>query len=93
MTAQWLTATMPARLASFEVPIATRREGECALETRQLSVYYGTFRAVKNVSLRIQRQKITALIGPSGCGKSTFLRALNRMNDLIPGSRTEGEVI
>ncbi|MBC7255279.1 MAG: phosphate ABC transporter ATP-binding protein [Chloroflexi bacterium] len=73
--------------------MTTYWEGNYALEVRQLSVYYGTFRAVKDVSLKIQRQKVTALIGPSGCGKSTFLRALNRMNDLIPGSRTEGEVV
>ncbi len=86
-----LTAT--ARLAPVQALAAARCESDCALEARQLSVYYGAFRAVKDVSLKIQRQKITALIGPSGCGKSTFLRALNRMNDLIPGSRTEGEVI
>lgn len=85
--------TAAARLAPAETLMTTYWEGNYALEVRQLSVYYGTFRAVKDVSLKIQRQKVTALIGPSGCGKSTFLRALNRMNDLIPGSRTEGEVV
>ena len=55
-----------------------------------LSVYYGDFRAVRNVTLPIFENQITALIGPSGCGKTTFLRCLNRMNDLIEGARVEG---
>ena len=55
--------------------------------------YYSTFRAVKNVNLAIAPQKITALIGPSGCGKSTVLRCFNRMNDLVPGTRLEGQVL
>ncbi|MEW5960347.1 MAG: phosphate ABC transporter ATP-binding protein PstB [Chloroflexota bacterium] len=66
--------------------------GKYALELRQLHCYYGSFRAVKDVDLKIEQKKITAFIGPSGCGKSTVLRALNRMNDLIPGARTEGEI-
>jgi phosphate transport system ATP-binding protein len=64
-----------------------------ALEIRDLNCYYGSFRAVKDTSLSIERNKITAFIGPSGCGKSTVLRALNRMNDLIPSSRVEGQVL
>ncbi|MFQ3661138.1 MAG: phosphate ABC transporter ATP-binding protein PstB [Chloroflexaceae bacterium] len=64
-----------------------------AIETRDMHIYYGAFRAVKGVSFGIERNKITALIGPSGCGKSTVLRSFNRMNDLIPGARTEGEVL
>jgi phosphate transport system ATP-binding protein len=60
--------------------------------TRDVSVYYGAFRAVKHVSLEIPKNRITALIGPSGCGKTTFLRSLNRMNDLIEGARVEGEI-
>jgi phosphate transport system ATP-binding protein len=67
--------------------------GKYALQTRDLHIYYGSFRAVKNVDLDIEPQKITALIGPSGCGKSTVLRSFNRMNDLVPISRTEGEVL
>jgi phosphate transport system ATP-binding protein len=66
---------------------------EVTIETRNVAVYYGNFRAVKDVSLRIPRNEITALIGPSGCGKTTFLRCLNRMNDLIPGARVEGKVL
>jgi phosphate transport system ATP-binding protein len=66
---------------------------EIALEARNFSMYYGDFQAVKNVSMAFPANEITALIGPSGCGKSTFLRALNRMNDTIPGTRAEGEII
>ncbi len=62
------------------------------METRQLSVYYGKTPGVKEVSLPIYDHQVTALIGPSGCGKTTFLRALNRMHDLTPGARVEGEV-
>jgi len=67
--------------------------GKYALELKNINCYYGDFRAVKDVDLKIERRKITAFIGPSGCGKSTVLRALNRMNDLIPGARVEGEVM
>ena len=62
------------------------------LSTRDLSVSYGSALALKNITIDIPRNKITALIGPSGCGKSTMLRCFNRMNDLIAGSRVEGEV-
>ncbi len=67
--------------------------GKHALEIQDLHCYYGDFRAVKNSSLNIEAHKITAFIGPSGCGKSTVLRALNRMNDLIPGAWAEGQVL
>lgn len=62
------------------------------IEIKNLSLFYGQFQALKNINLEIQANKITALIGPSGCGKSTFLRALNRMNDLIEDVNTSGEV-
>jgi phosphate transport system ATP-binding protein len=62
------------------------------METRGLVVRYGAKVAVRDVSLRVPERRVTALIGPSGCGKSTFLRALNRMNELIPGAATEGDV-
>jgi phosphate transport system ATP-binding protein len=62
-------------------------------EARDVSVLYGRKRALAGVSLRIPRNRITALIGPSGCGKTTFLRSLNRMNDSIPGFRLEGQVL
>jgi len=62
-------------------------------EVRGLSFYYGTHQAVKNVSLPIPERSVTALIGPSGCGKTTLLRCFNRMHDLYPGNRYEGEII
>jgi phosphate transport system ATP-binding protein len=62
------------------------------LEITNLNVYYGMFRAVKDVSFGIPKNRITALIGPSGCGKSTVLRSINRMNDLIPDTRTTGDI-
>jgi phosphate transport system ATP-binding protein len=63
------------------------------MEIRNLSVFYGKFRAVTDIDMEIQENKITAIIGPSGCGKSTLLRSLNRMNDLTPGAHVEGEII
>ena len=62
------------------------------METRGLHFYYRTTQALKGINITIRANQITALIGPSGCGKSTFLRVLNRMNDLIPHTRTEGTV-
>lgn len=62
------------------------------METNGLNFYYGTIQALKGIDIVIRSHQITALIGPSGCGKSTFLRTLNRMNDLIPHTRTEGTV-
>ena len=66
--------------------------GAFVMETERLDVYYARFRAVKDVTLSFRDRQITALIGPSGCGKSTLLRTLNRMNDLVPAARMEGEV-
>ncbi len=63
------------------------------LNARNMSVFYGSFKAINSVNLDIERNNITALIGPSGCGKSTVLRSFNRMNDLVPSARVEGEVI
>jgi phosphate transport system ATP-binding protein len=61
-------------------------------EVRDLSFYYGEFKSLKSVSMPIEEHKVTALIGPSGCGKSTLLRCFNRMHDLYPGNRYEGEI-
>ncbi|WP_416350538.1 phosphate ABC transporter ATP-binding protein PstB [Polynucleobacter sp. AP-Sanab-80-C2] len=63
-----------------------------ALEVRDLNFYYGSFQGLKNINLDIEQGKVTAFIGPSGCGKSTLLRTLNRMYDLYPGQRAEGEI-
>jgi phosphate transport system ATP-binding protein len=65
---------------------------ETKLEAKSLSVYYGTFLAIKDASLAMPSNHVQALIGPSGCGKSTFLRTLDRMHDLTPGARVEGVV-
>ena len=61
-------------------------------ETRNLSFHYSTFHALKGINMPIYEKKVTALIGPSGCGKSTYLRCFNRMHDLYPGNRYEGEI-
>ena len=66
---------------------------ELAVEAQNMHVYYGSFRAVKDISLKIKRNNITALIGPSGCGKSTVLRSFNRMNDLVSTARVEGRIL
>ena len=63
------------------------------LEIRNLNFYYGSFHSLKNINLDIQENSITAFIGPSGCGKSTLLRTLNRMYDLYPGQRAEGQIM
>jgi len=63
------------------------------IKTKNVNFYYSDFKALEDVTMNFERNKVTALIGPSGCGKSTLLRLLNRMNDLIDGTRVEGEVI
>jgi phosphate transport system ATP-binding protein len=63
------------------------------VRAEDLNLYYGSFLAVKDVNITIQPNKVTALIGSSGCGKSTFLRSLNRMHELVPGARVEGQVL
>ena len=64
-----------------------------SIEINNINIYYGSKLAVKGVTLPVYTNKITAFIGPSGCGKSTVLRSINRMNDLIPGARVEGEIL
>jgi len=71
-------------------PVVT--DEKYVFETRDLGIYYGDFKAVTDVNLKIESNKITAIIGPSGCGKSTLLRAFNRMNELVLGTHVEGEV-
>lgn len=63
------------------------------ISVKDLDLYYGDFKALKNINIEIEPNEITAFIGPSGCGKSTLLRCLNRMNDLVEGCRTEGNVL
>lgn len=62
------------------------------IQSRDISVFYGDFQALHNISMDIELNRVTALIGPSGCGKSTFLRSINRLNELIDGTRTEGQI-
>ena len=68
-------------------------EDKTKFDIKNLNLFYGDFQALKNISLHIPAQEITAFIGPSGCGKSTLLKTLNRMNDLVEGCRTEGEIL
>ena len=64
-----------------------------SISAKNIDFYYGDFHAIKNVSMEIEANSVTAFIGPSGCGKSTFLRLLNRMNDLIDHTRLEGQIL
>src|SRR5262245_31971677 len=63
------------------------------IEVSDLDIYYGSFKAVENVSMTIEPRQVTAFIGPSGCGKSTMLRTLNRMHEVLPGARVDGKVM
>jgi phosphate transport system ATP-binding protein len=92
------TATQPATerptpLSPAPGPDTAPDRGEYVIRIENLDFYYSKFRAVKDVSIEVEKHKITALIGPSGCGKSTLLRTINRMNDLITGTRVEGRVL
>lgn len=82
----------PQILMKKEKELSKQKE-ETAIQTEQLSVYYGNNQAINEISLSFPKNKVTAPIGPSGCGKSTYLRTLNRMNDEIAGCRTEGKII
>ena len=75
--------------AKVETPVGERAK----LSVRNLNFYYGNFHALKNINLDIPEKKVTAFIGPSGCGKSTLLRTLNRMFELYPEQRAEGEIL
>jgi phosphate transport system ATP-binding protein len=93
MEADTIQAVAPIEIAQArEAPLSAAGR-EAVFETRGLTVSYGKAPAVANVDLAIYRNLVTAIIGPSGCGKSTFLRSLNRMNDLIPSAKIEGEVL
>jgi phosphate transport system ATP-binding protein len=84
--------TRVAAAPAEEPPNGTPAATPIVLEAAHLHVWYGTSLALKDVSIAIPRHRITALIGPSGCGKSTLLRCFNRMNDLIPGARMDGDL-
>src|SRR5690606_20927038 len=92
-----MTLTKPEKTQTPD-PTGTQKEAPMVdaeakrIETEDLNIFYGSFLAVKDVNVRIEPNKVTALIGSSGCGKSTFLRSLNRMHELIDGARVEGAV-
>jgi phosphate transport system ATP-binding protein len=100
-TEENMSVAIPAPAAQpLAIRVAVRAEtsdkvvpAETRIAVRNLSVYYGTRRAVRDVTMDIPANAVTAFIGPSGCGKSTILRCFDRMNDLIPGARVEGEII
>ncbi|MBN1277257.1 MAG: phosphate ABC transporter ATP-binding protein [Deltaproteobacteria bacterium] len=73
--------------------MVTMKSNDIIIHARHVNFYYGTFKALSDVTMDFEKNNVTALIGPSGCGKSTLLRLLNRMNDLIDGTRVEGEVV
>jgi phosphate transport system ATP-binding protein len=86
------------RIAAFDpssapAPAPAAAGVDIALELRNVSCHYGSFRAVRDISLTIARRGVTAIIGPSGCGKSTVLRTMNRMNDLVPSFHLEGQIL
>jgi phosphate transport system ATP-binding protein len=92
MEVDTMNAVAPVEIAQpREAPVAASRHA--IFETRKLTVAYGSATAVADVDLEIYEHFVTAIIGPSGCGKSTFLRSLNRMNDLVPSAKIEGEVL
>jgi phosphate transport system ATP-binding protein len=86
------TTSLPKPAALREGQPVSGTPGASVFDAKSVSVYYGSFRAVTGVSLSIYENEITAFIGPSGCGKTTVLRTLNRLNDLVPGARVEGDV-
>ncbi len=81
------------RVTIADTATRVNREAGVKIDVRHTNFWYGSKQALYDVSIPIREKQVTALIGPSGCGKSTFLRTLNRMNDLIPGTRTDGEAI
>ena len=82
-----VTLARPEPIAPREAPAAPLKAASA-----NLNFYYGSFHALKNISMPLHEKRVTALIGPSGCGKSTYLRCFNRMHDLYPGNRYEGEI-
>lgn len=88
ITTPRITVSAPAAMSATAAPAPEKR----LIETEQLSLYYGSSRALKDVTLHIREKLVTAFIGPSGCGKSTLLRCFNRMNDLIDNVRIDGRI-
>ena len=93
MNADTMNVVAPIEIAQPREAPRSASERKIVFETRALTVSYGKAPAVSDVDLSIYRNLVTAIIGPSGCGKSTFLRSLNRMNDLVPSAKVNGEVL
>jgi phosphate transport system ATP-binding protein len=102
MSTQAQTATSPQPgamstaaqgIGAVAAPTAVKKNAEVKISARGLDFYYGKHHALKNISMEIHRNEITAMIGPSGCGKSTFLRCINRMNELLADTRATGEIV
>jgi phosphate transport system ATP-binding protein len=87
------TKTPPALTVTVQPRSTPTADHPVSIDVQGLNFYYGAKRALENISIGIRRNLVTAFIGPSGCGKSTFLRTLNRMNDIIAGTRVEGRVL
>jgi len=87
------TVTPPPLTVTVRPNPAAAQAHPVSIDVKALNFYYGPKKALENISIAIQRNLVTAFIGPSGCGKSTFLRTLNRMNDIITGTRIEGQVL
>ncbi|MEM7625622.1 MAG: phosphate ABC transporter ATP-binding protein PstB [Planctomycetota bacterium] len=81
-----------AGLREYSDDLRARADDETLLSIEDFNCWYGDFKAVKDINMKIAKNRVTAFIGPSGCGKSTFLRWINRMNDLVPGARAEGRI-
>ena len=84
------------KVRNQKLEVRNRNDGigkDVKISIRDLSIWYGNARAIKNVKLDIERNKVIAIIGPSGCGKSTLIRAINRMNDIVPGVKVKGEIL
>jgi phosphate transport system ATP-binding protein len=88
-----VTAVVAPAEATAPAPEAAPAQRDVIFEVDAINVHYGAHRAIRDVTLDLHRNEITALIGPSGCGKSTFIRCLNRMNDLIPSARVDGRIL
>ena len=84
---------VPVSTIQAESGAASAQKQEAIIDVANMSFYYGAKRALQDISIQAQKNRVTAFIGPSGCGKSTFLRTLNRMNDVIPGTRVEGKIV
>jgi phosphate transport system ATP-binding protein len=88
-----IATTTPAESAEAPAPAKTPQARDVIFDVDDINVFYGEHKAIRNVTMDLHRNEITALIGPSGCGKSTFIRCLNRMNDLIPSARVDGKIV